>query len=71
MVSFLNEPGPSLRTPVIEQFGNTGMHLGAFEVCRFRLTFYDVSQMASSPACCQCLGLLSQSPPRPLVTVLL
>lgn len=39
MARFLNEPGPSLRTPVIELFGKTGMHPGAFEVCRFSLTF--------------------------------
>lgn len=39
MVSFLNEPGPSLRTPVTEPFGKTGMCSGAFEVCRFSLTF--------------------------------
>lgn len=32
MVRFLNEPGPSLRTPVTELFGNTGMRSGAFEV---------------------------------------
>lgn len=30
-VSFLNEPGPSLRTPATQLFGKTAMHSGAYE----------------------------------------
>lgn len=53
-VSFLNEPGPSLRTPATQLFGKTGMHSGAYEsVGLTDFFFYDFPQMAGSPASCQ------------------